>query len=85
MKYFRFSIGLLLTMAVACTVEEVDFNTSAVGKGTIYHAVIDDESSTKTFIDADLNVLWNKGDHLTIFPNSTLGSEYEFLAAFLAN
>ena len=83
MKYSRFSVGLLLTIAAACTVEEVDIKTPdgldpSVGKGAVYHAVIEDEASTKTYLDAGLNVLWNKGDHLTIFPNSTLGAEYEF-------
>lgn len=66
-------------MAAACSVEEVDFRTSDGAEPSVYHAFIDDEASTKTFIDADLNILWNKGDHLTIFPNNTLGFEYEFL------
>lgn len=79
MKYFRFSIGLLLTLAAACSVEEVDFKTSDGAEPSVYHAVIDDESSTRTFIDADLNILWNKGDRFTIFPNDTRGYEYEFL------
>lgn len=80
MKYFRFSIGVLLMMAAACSVEEVEYEPSdpTVRNRPVYYAAIDDESSTRTLIDADLNVLWNKGDRLTIFPNNTLGSEYEF-------
>ena len=78
MKYYRLFIGLLSLTAVACTVEEPFSKTESISEDDVFYAVIDEESATKTYIDAGLNVLWNKGDCITIFNDVTLPAEYEF-------
>ena len=81
MKYYRLIIGLVMLMVAGCTVNEYispDSEESSARENPVDRAVIEEGTATKTFLDASLNVLWNKDDHITVFPDSTLGFEYEF-------
>ena len=84
MKHDSLICGLLsILTAVGCSVDEQEFslrreNTSA-DECCILSAVIDEEDATKTYIDANLNILWNQDDRLTVFYDATKGVEWRFL------
>ena len=76
---------MLSVMAVSCSVDElIDSPVSAdeaVKHETVYRATIDDQpggADTKTYADAQLRVLWNAKDHITIFDKSSRNDKYCF-------
>lgn len=72
-------------MAVSCTVEDMSApqksENASSREDIVFHALIDDgySTSTKTYIDESLNVLWNSDDRVTIFNDVTVGAEFLFL------
>ena len=70
--------GLILLIA-SCTVQkEKDFEDPALHR---YHAAFEEPADAKTrvYVDSDLRVHWNEGDHISIFERTTYNREFEFL------
>ena len=76
----RLSIyGILAIMALAgCQTKELDNTPQRESKpfsATIEDSFDDDE--TRTYLDEHGNVLWKRGDHISIFAGSTLNEQYQ--------
>ena len=68
----------------SCSVKEIN-NPEAesfLGQSDrMYYAIIEEQPGnvdTKTYADSQLRVLWNEGDHVTIFDKKTLNEEFCF-------
>ncbi len=83
MKRFSILVCLLLLFS-SCTLEfDQLFNLSrpeASGTGTVFYATTESSVApeTKTFADAQMRVLWNEGDQITIFNKITYGQGFTF-------
>ena len=66
-------------LIASCTVQkEEEFESPDQHR---YHAVAETpvDSKTKVYADSKLRVLWNEGDHISIFERKTYNQEFEFL------
>ena len=84
MKYRYLLIGFLSTLALSCTVSEIDAPEGPGGysspKGDVFYVSIDEqpEAETKVYADTSLRVLWNFDDRVSIFNRYTYNWEYQF-------
>ena len=84
MKYRYLLIGFLSTLALSCTVSEIDSPEGQEGyispERETFYVSIDEQpgTETKVYADPDLQVLWNKDDRISIFNKSTYNREYCF-------
>lgn len=84
MKYRYLFIGLLSTLALSCTMEEVyspdDLDGSSSPKNRVFYVSIDEQPDvdTKVYAGEDLRILWNKDDRVSIFNKDTYNQEYRF-------
>ena len=84
MKYRYLLIGLLSTLALSCTVSEIDAPEGPEGysspKREVFYVSIDEQpgAETKVYADEKLKVLWNEDDRISIFNQSTYNREYSF-------
>ena len=78
MKYFRYSLLLLLTLVFSCSVEESTPPDSF--EDDVFYATVEHPSSieTKVYADENLSILWNEDDRISIFNRSTANQEYCF-------
>lgn len=65
-------ISVLLLLAAACQRQEVP----AVQESSFTGVIEQPTTLTKTYMDADRNVLWSEGDAVSIFEGSTLNRKY---------
>ena len=74
----RITYGLLAALMVCgCQEEELNLNVS---EPKTFTAIIEDNYSgetTKTSLDENGNVLWKKGDQVSIFAGSTINEQYQ--------
>ncbi len=81
-----FTIILFVLLASACTSEyDQTFNGSRraeTGKDVVFYATIespeDVDAQTKVYADAQMRVLWNAGDRISIFNKNTYNQPYRF-------
>lgn len=78
MKYFRYSLLLLLTLVFSCSVEESTPPESVADD--MFYATVEHPSSmeTKVYADENLSILWNEDDRISVFNRSTVNLEYCF-------
>ena len=81
----NYTISLcLLLAAVACSsFQEEPVNTELFKSAAdeVFYATLEQggvADVTKVYADENLKVLWNAGDHITIFNRYTYGREYAF-------
>ncbi len=69
----------ILAGLLFCGCQKEEFRTDTVSEQEIFTAVIEDidPASTRTSLDGSGNVLWKKGDEISIFAGSTLNVEYK--------
>ena len=74
----RFAVGICAILTVySCQVKELNV---VIPESNSFSAVIDDEFyglETRTSLDADGNVLWKKGDQVSIFAGSTINEQHQ--------
>ena len=84
MKYRYLLIGLLSTLALSCTMEEIyspdGTEVNPASKSRVFYVSIDEQPDmdTKVYADENLRVLWNKDDRISIFNTNTFNQEYTF-------
>lgn len=78
MKYLKYTIGLVSILLVSCSIQETDVTTPKNTEEPVFYASIEG-SSTRVFVDEDLNVLWNAEDQVSIFNKNTYNQPYKFL------
>lgn len=69
------------TLAVSCATpdHEMASATRVNPSSPVFHATIEDaDASTKVFTDANLHVLWNANDYVSIFTQTTRNKKYRF-------
>ena len=85
MKYRYLLIGFLSTLALSCTVSEIDApegpGEDSSPKREVFYVSIDDQpgTETKVYADEDLRVRWNQYDRISIFNQSTFNREFQFM------
>ena len=74
-KVFVYSLLTILALT-GCQTKELD---SLNEDSKVFTAVIDDDFSaeTKTSLDGEGNVLWKRGDQVSIFAGSTVNEQYQ--------
>ena len=79
MKY-RFLLISLAALAVSCSVEEVKSPELEDPNAPVFYATIDEQpdADTKVYADANLKVLWNADDRITIFNKIAYNQEFRF-------
>lgn len=88
MKNHLFSIGLLVALAISCSIHEVDQRDSFPPSDQVFYAQMEEPASdgqTKVFVDEDLMVLWHADDRVSIFNKYTYNQEYRFTGKTGAN
>ena len=74
--------AVLLLLTVCSCVSEIDKKASIASDAstikTFYASIECSEPDTKVFADANMKVLWNADDRLTIFNQSTYNYQYRF-------
>ena len=76
MKKSIFSFLMTAVMMVGCQINEI--NNEAVSSDNVFTAEMETfGDQTKTAMTSDLEVVWSKGDQLTIFRGSYLGDRYQ--------
>lgn len=84
MKYRYLFIGLLSTLALSCTMEEIyspdGTEVNPASKSRVFYVSIDEQPDvdTKVYANEDLRILWNKDDRISIFNEDTYNQEYRF-------
>jgi len=73
MRTGKFIIILSALLALCCCQEE-EMTEPAIGDGTFTATI---EEGTKTSLDEDGNVLWKKGNQVSIFVGSTINQQYQ--------
>ena len=68
-------LALMLLMPVSCVKEQAE---SLPAEGAEIVALTPANAGTRTFIDDELNVLWNAGDEISVFRNTTANHRYAF-------
>ncbi len=78
MKKEVLTFGILASL-VFCGCQKEEFRTDTVSEQETFTAVIEDidAASTRTSLDGSGNVLWKKGDEMSIFAGSTINEEYK--------
>ena len=73
-------IGLLSLVAVSCTVKEADPpGITVFDPDRVFNVTAEQpDAGTKVYLDGALRVLWNTGDHLSVFNGKTFNREYTF-------
>ena len=77
-KSFLFLLAAAMTLA-ACQKTEISAPST---EGAVLSATIEDVASTKTYMDADNNILWSEGDQVVAFMKSSYGSKYRLISSF---
>lgn len=79
MRRFSFLFCTSIVLLASCSVKEEDYSTS-VQNSDIFYATIEQftDNGTKVYASQDLRVLWNKGDHISIFNKKDANDEYRF-------
>ena len=83
MKYHLFVVGLLTTMAVSCTINEIaslEETMSANSAPDVIYATVDDQPGdvdTKTYSDGNY-VRWNNDDRISYFSDNAYLVQYAF-------
>ena len=91
MKYRYLLIGLLSTLALSCTMEEIyspdGTEVNPASKNRVFYVSIDEQPDvdTKVYANEDLRILWNHDDRISIFNNDTFNREYSFQGETGAN
>ena len=62
-----------LTALVACQKNEV----GAPAADSVLYATIEETDATKTYMDANNNILWSEGDQIVAFMKTSLGLQYQ--------
>jgi len=78
MKRYFHTLLILLGCGTACNVLDTDQNPNA---NAVFYATLEDagiQQETKVYADADLKVLWNQGDRVSVFNKRTGNEEYGF-------
>ena len=72
-----FVYGLLAALAITGCQAELEVITQEPSK--VFTAIVDEDfnGETKTSLDAEGNVLWKRGDHVSIFAGSTVNEQYQ--------
>lgn len=69
---------LAILFFCGCQKETIQNEITPTGDGASFTAVIEDEfPNTKTSVDSEGNVLWKKGDQVSIFAGSTNNDKYQ--------
>lgn len=71
-------ISVLLLLAAACQRQEFP----SVQENSFTGVIEQPATLTKTYMDADRNVLWSEGDAVSIFEGSTLNRKYNVTSGF---
>ncbi len=73
----RFAFGILAAL-MACSCHEEELNVSIL-EPSRFTASIEDSygGATKTSLDKDGNVLWAKGDQVSVFAGNTVNAQYQ--------
>lgn len=71
-------IGLL---AVSCSVHELDVKEIPALEDNVFYASLESYSTpeTKTYVNEDLNILWDAEDRISIFNRTTLNQAFLFM------
>ena len=78
MKYLKYTIGLVSLLLVSCSNQETEVTIPKSTEEPEFYASIEG-SSTRVYVDEDLNVLWNAEDQVSIFNKNTYNQPYKFL------
>lgn len=81
MKTRLFTISLLATLTVSCSIQEVDQNSEYYPTDQVFYAKMEvpaGDVETKVYVDDDLMVLWHADDRVSIFNKYTFNQEYRF-------
>ena len=70
--------GIFLALAISCSVNEMDLFDGLAGE--TFYATIEQpcDTDTKVYVNNDLKVLWDEGDHISIFNKKDANDEYRF-------
>ena len=78
MKYHSLLICFIYALLVSCSIQEAEVTTPKNTEEPEFYASIEG-SSTRVYVDEDLNVLWNAEDQVSIFNKNTYNQPYKFL------
>ena len=73
MKKILLAAAAALTALVACQKNEV----AAPAADSVLYATIEESDATKTYMDANNNILWSEGDQIVAFMKTSLGLQYQ--------
>ena len=71
--------GLLVVMAVSC-VEEQHIDVQVLTDDPVFYATMEDSdvAATRAYVNDQLRIRWDEGDHISIFNKNTSNREYAF-------
>ena len=72
------ALSILLLLGVAACQKTETAEIPALSSGKTFYAAIEDGSDTKVYADADLHVLWDADDRVSIFCKNTYNQQYRF-------
>ena len=76
MKFNRFfQVGLMAALAVSCVAEQNEAPQVIAGDDVIVAGI--ENSATRVSVDENLQVLWDKGDCISVFRLSTINKKYQ--------
>ena len=81
MKKKLFLQSFICLLAVSCTVRELDVVTPTPNKAEnmVFYAELESsEADTKVYLDENIKILWDAGDLISIFNESTLNQQFMF-------
>ena len=81
MKKKLFLQSFICLLAVSCTVRELDIETPTPNKAEnmVFYAELESsEADTKVYLDENIKILWDEGDLISIFNESTLNQQFMF-------
>lgn len=73
MKKIFIAATAALTTIVACQKNEL----AAPAADSVLYATIEETDATKTYMDANNNILWSEGDQIVAFMKTSLGLQYQ--------
>ena len=73
MKKIFIAAAAALTTIVACQKNEL----AAPAADSVLYATIEETDATKTYMDANNNILWSEGDQIVAFMKTSLGLQYQ--------
>ncbi len=79
MKRIISLFGLLVVMAVSC-VEEQHIDVQVFTDDPVFYATMEDSdvAATRAYVNDQLRIRWDEGDHISIFNKNTSNREYAF-------